>query len=149
MNMDVSITAISFGGAAGDAVVYSYSNGGVFQDYNFIFLDMLHTATEASRKADLAASITTYATLKGYTVVKTLGLDTFDTDSSAHIANGATNAGTSLPTNFNLVSGVLGIANGLNDANSGQNDLATKYNDLATKFNTLLSALQTHGILLP
>lgn len=75
----------------------------------------------------------------------------------SHIANGATNAATNavtnLPTNFNLVSGILGVANGLNDANSAQNDLAAKYNtlaadynDLATKVNTLLSNLTAQGL---
>lgn len=146
---DVFVTPIIFGAAGGDAIIYSYYLSGVFTDYNFIFLDMSHTATEASRKADLVASIASYATTKGYSISRTLGLDVIGSDASTHIASGATNAGTSLPTNFNLISGTLGIANGLNDANSGQNDLATKYNDLATKFNVLLTDLQSHGVLLP
>lgn len=74
----------------------------------------------------------------------------------AHIADGATNAADNATTNsvttYNTLSGLLGIANGLNSANSAQNDLATKYNDLAdkhndlaTKFNTLLAHLVTLG----
>lgn len=54
----------------------------------------------------------------------------------AAIANSTNN----LPTNFNLVSGILGVANGLNDANTAQNDMATK-------FNTLLSELRTLGLI--
>ncbi len=65
---------------------------------------------------------------------------------SAHISNGATDANTSQATNYNVLSGLLGIAGGLNDANSAQNDLATKYNDLAGKFNTLLAYLEAQGI---
>lgn len=49
----------------------------------------------------------------------------------------ATNANTSQVTNYNLLSGVLGLADGLNAANTAQNDLATKYNALATKYNDL------------
>lgn len=75
----------------------------------------------------------------------------------SHIANGATdaatNASTTQVTNYNTLSGLLGISAGLNDANTAQNDLATKYNaaagklnDLATKFNTLNAHLQTLGL---
>lgn len=64
---------------------------------------------------------------------------------AAHgIANASAASNPGLPTNFNLVSGVLGIANGLNDANTAQNDLATKYNDLEAKFNSALSWLNTN-----
>lgn len=108
---------------------------------------------------------------------------------SAAATNGATNAATNaqvnatagaetnLPTNYNLVSGVLGLADGLNTANSAQNDLGTKYNalvgkynetagkyneaagklndlagkynDLAGKHNTLVATLEAQGILTP
>lgn len=64
---------------------------------------------------------------------------------AAHgIANASAASNPGLPTNFNLVSGVLGIANGLNDANTAQNDLATKYNDLEAKFNSCLAWLGTN-----
>lgn len=158
--MDLFITPIQFTGATGDAVIYEFWNAGVFTDYSFIFLDMSHSATPTSRKAALVASYTAYAVLKGYTISQVQGLELIGGGSSAHISDGATNAATNaatnLPTNFNLISGTLGIANGLNDANSGQNDLATKYNDLATKYNALggklnsvLAALQLQSILLP
>lgn len=63
---------------------------------------------------------------------------------TAHgIANASAASNPGLATNFNLVSGLLGIANGLNDANTAQNDLATKYNDLEGKFNTLLTYATT------
>lgn len=62
-------------------------------------------------------------------------------------ANASGGTVTNLPTNFNLVSGVLGVANGLNDANTAQNDLATKFNDFVTKHNSLVGKLVTEGIL--
>lgn len=64
---------------------------------------------------------------------------------AAHgLSTQATNASTTQVTNYNFVSGVLGLANGLNDANTAQNDLAAKYNALATAFNSLLSWLGTN-----
>lgn len=65
----------------------------------------------------------------------------------AHITDGATNAANNNATNYNIVSGLLGVANGLNAGNANQNDLADKYNALATKFNTLLDRLEARGIL--
>lgn len=65
----------------------------------------------------------------------------------AHVADAATNATNNSATNYNLVSGVLGLANGLNNANTAQNDLADKYNALATKFNTVLNTLEANGLL--
>lgn len=64
----------------------------------------------------------------------------------ATLGNAATNANTSQITNYNLLSGVLGLADGLNAANSSQNDLAAKYNDLATKYNTLLAMLKARNV---
>lgn len=65
----------------------------------------------------------------------------------------ATNAVTNLPANYNTLSGLLGLSDGLNTANAAQNDLATKYNYLATlyndmvgKFNAVLLQLQTAGM---
>lgn len=66
---------------------------------------------------------------------------------ATHITNAATNAADNNLTNYNLVSGILGVANGLNAANANQNVMADNLNDLATKFNTLLSELQIMGIL--
>lgn len=64
---------------------------------------------------------------------------------AAHgIANASAASNPGLQTNYNLVSGVLGLANGLNDANTAQNDLATKYNDLEVKFNSALTWLGTN-----
>lgn len=57
---------------------------------------------------------------------------------------GATN---NLPTNYNLVSGLLGVANGLNDANTAQNDMANKLNALVTSYNGLLAKLRTYGVI--
>lgn len=147
--MDVFITPIQFGAASGDAVIYSFWNAGSFVAYNVLFLDMSHTATEASRKADIIASYTAYAATNSYSISRVLGLDLLGSSPTAHIADAADNAPTNLATNYNLVSGVLGLANGLNDANTKQNDLAAKYNDLADKFNLVLNALEDHAILLP
>lgn len=77
---------------------------------------------------------------------------------AAHIADvsstiTSTGINVSLPTNFNLVSGVLGVANGLNDANTAQNQLGVAYMalavitiDLINKFNTLIHGLQAQGL---
>lgn len=77
---------------------------------------------------------------------------------TAHIADVGTAITTSginvsLLTNYNLVSGVLGIANGLNDANTAQNQLGVAYMalavitlDLINKFNTLIHGLQAQGL---
>lgn len=71
------------------------------------------------------------------------------------VSNTITTSGinVSLLTNYNLVSGVLGLATGLNDANSAQNSLGVAYMALATivldlvnKFNTLNTALQAQGL---
>lgn len=77
-----------------------------------------------------------------------------------HIADASTsaasNASTTQVTSYNTLSGLLGIATGLNDANAAQNDLATKYNalavmynDLSTKFNTTQRHLETLGLQVP
>lgn len=67
---------------------------------------------------------------------------------SALAAHGVSNAmggtTTTLLTNYNLATGVLGLASALNDANTAQNDMATKYNDLVSKFNSLLTWLGTN-----
>ncbi len=77
---------------------------------------------------------------------------------AAHITdvnNAITTTGinTSLPNNYNTLSGLLGIANGLNDANTAQNQLGVAYMalaaitlDLVTKFNTLIHGLQAQGL---
>lgn len=77
---------------------------------------------------------------------------------AAHInavSNTITSTGinVALPTNFNLISGVLGVANGLNDANTAQNQLGVAYMalavitiDLVNKFNTLVAGLQAQGL---
>lgn len=76
----------------------------------------------------------------------------------SHIADcatdAATNAVTSLATNYGVLTSLLTLAGALNTANAAQNDLASKYNylaakydDLATKFNAVLAALETNKIL--
>lgn len=137
--MDLFITPIQFGASSGDAVIYSFWNAGVYVGYNFLFLDMSHTATVASRKADVVASYTAYATTNSYTISRVLGLELLSADPGSHIADAATNN----PTNLNVVTTLLGAVTGqLNTSNANLNDLATKY-------NTLLNVLEDHGILLP
>lgn len=148
--MDVFVTPVTFGGASGDAVIYSYCNAGVFSDYNFLFLDMSHTATAASRKASVVASIASYALAHSYTVLATNGLELLGGGSAAHIADGATNNPTNAPTNLNIVTTLLGaLTTEVNATNTKQNQIATNLNDLATKFNAVLAALQAQSILLP
>lgn len=75
------------------------------------------------------------------------GLDTkVDKNPAAHIEDADTDAVTNLATNYNLATGLLGLADALNTSNSAQNDLASKYNDLATKVNTLFSHLESQEL---
>lgn len=46
-------------------------------------------------------------------------------------------ATTTLATNYNLATGILGLATALNTANTAQNDMATKLNTLVTELVTL------------
>lgn len=84
---------------------------------------------------------------KNYLMCGTGGYATIPNFSAqSHIGNAANNAANNNATNYNLVSGVLGVANGLNSANANQNTIADNLNDLATKFNTLLANLTTLGL---
>lgn len=148
--MDVFITPIQFGGAAGDLVVYSYYSGGAFTDYNLLYLDMSHTTTEVARRTSVLTSIASYATTNSYTVSKIFGTEFLGTDASTHISNAATDAPNNSPTNLNTLTTLLGSLTGqVNSTNANQNAIADKYNDLAARFNTLLGYLQTHLVLLP
>lgn len=60
-----------------------------------------------------------------------------------HIANVSVVAANNNPTNYTLLSGILGVATGLNTANANQNAMADQLNDLTTKYNTLLAHLVT------
>lgn len=73
----------------------------------------------------------------------------------------ATNAATDNPTNYNLLSGLLGVAEGLNSANAKQNTMAgivnanaTKQNagfaivnTMASRFNLSLDILENNGLM--
>lgn len=66
---------------------------------------------------------------------------------AAHIADAETDAATNAPTDFNVITTLLGtLTNEVNSGNTRYNDLATKYNDLATKVNTLFSHLESQGL---
>lgn len=100
-----------------------------------------YTSAEKSKISSLATVATSgaYSDLSGKPSIPSF-------TAQAHIANAATNAVDINPTNFNLVSGILGVANGLNSANANQNAMADNLNDLATKFNTLNAHLITLGL---
>lgn len=134
-------------------VIASYYNGTTFLETNGSQFTLTTINTRAQLTAAAEAAVNSYASGKSYTLSEGI-IWSFVQDADlpaiqAHIANAATGAATNLPTNFNLVSGVLGVANGLNDSNTAQNDLATKYNDLAAKVNTLFAHLQTQNLQSP
>lgn len=109
--------------------------------------------TPAGWRGAWPAAVTAYCSANSITNPSTMWVG-FDGEplsitAQAHINPGATNATTNLATNFNALSALLGLANGLNDSNTAQNDLATKYNDLATRFNSLLTHLETVNIQIP
>lgn len=63
-------------------------------------------------------------------------------------AHGVSAQPTNLSTNYNLVSGVLGVADGLNTANSQQNALAAAFNTILTWLGTnkdSMNGLRTAG----
>lgn len=88
-------------------------------------------------EATVEATINAYAAGNSFSVTKFMGGIPAGLKNApqAAIADSTTN----LTTNYNLVSGVLGLATGLNSANTAQNDMATK-------LNTLLSELRTLGL---
>lgn len=101
------------------------------------------------------AAVTAYCATSGITDPATKWI-AFDGEAGVPLVGGqaaiAVVSGTAAnnnATNYNLVSGVLGLANGLNSANSAQNDMADIVNSLTSKFNTLKSELVSAGILLP
>lgn len=66
---------------------------------------------------------------------------------SAHISDGATNAATNAPTDYNVITTLLGtLTSEVNSANARYNDLATKYNDLAAKVNMKFAHLEAQGL---
>lgn len=116
----------------------------------------------------LDGKVPTTRTVNGHALSGNINVTRSDlsfASAATHIADSATNAATdaatnasttqqsNLPTNYNTLSGLLGIANGLNDANNQQNILEAKHVDLATKVNsnatkqnagfTILNALAT------
>lgn len=98
--------------------------------------------TPAGWRGAWPAAVTAYCSANSITNPSTMWIG-FDggpipVTAQAHI-NPATN---NLPTNFTALSALLGLANGLNDANTAQNDMATK-------FNSLLTHLETVGIQIP
>lgn len=63
------------------------------------------------------------------------------------IADASVTQQANLPTNYNLVSGVLGLANGLNAANDQQNILEAKHVALAGKVNALMAQNRSNGLM--
>lgn len=88
--------------------------------------------------ATVVAAINTYATSNSFTVgqLRWFGAGTPTGLGSAPQAT-IGSAVTTLATNYNLATGVLGLANALNTANGAQNDLGTKFNSLVTELQTL------------
>lgn len=62
------------------------------------------------------------------------------------IADATGGVATNLATNYNLATGILGLATALNAANAAQNDLGTKFNALVVLFNALLVQNRTLGL---
>lgn len=95
--------------------------------------DVTGQALLASIGAAVVTNAATHSHTLDSTMFNTFGPIGLTTSPQAAIGNATNN----LPTNFNLVSGLLGVANGLNDANTAQNDMANKFNSLVSELRTL------------
>lgn len=115
--------------------------------------------------ADSAKSFTANQVSNASTIGKTIltaandsAVRTAIMSTQTHIAdpasNNATNATTSLATNYNLATGVLGLANAMNTTNTAINDLGTMHNtlaandnDMADKIALILNCLEANKLL--
>lgn len=111
----------------------------MISDVNTFFGVSFYTTYDAEKiDSSVAATVANKSSKANFSALSTL---------AAHgVANAITTGGisTTLPTNYNLVSGILGLANGLNDANTAQNALSADFIDHVGKFNALLSWLGTN-----
>lgn len=112
-------------------------------------------STPAGWRNAVNAAITAYCSTNGITDPATKW-SAIDGEAGVAIAGGqgaiANVSGTAANnnvTNYNLVSGILGLANGLNSSNTAQNDMADIVNNLVSKFNTMKSELVSAGMILP
>lgn len=152
------IRDIEDGGAGYFLVVPSFidgSSGATVQTFGVLF----PTSGITSRDTYISAAesaVNAYAVTQGYTLSggiiwpspTTAQINALITAAMAAIPAGLSSAPqaaiadgtTNLATNYNLATGLLGLATAMNSANGAQNDLATK-------FNTLLAELRTLGLL--
>lgn len=154
---DIAAAIADLGPAQASALVTAINGTAGLAYYTAYDIELVDASVGAAIHALTLDTITEGSTNKYYTSTEKTKLAGINlagksdkssfsavTSLSAHgVANASAASNPGLPTNFNLVSGVLGIANGLNDANAAQNDLATKYNDLESKFNSILTWLGT------
>lgn len=64
----------------------------------------------------------------------------------AHLAAPTGTATTNLPTNYNTLSGLLGLSDGLNSANAAQNAMGGIVNDHKSKITSIISTLEANGM---
>jgi hypothetical protein len=125
----------SWGVSAGNpySVVSWWDSSNTFQSSDIVFMTWANVKANGIAASAFTA-INTYASAHSLTVNSIRGLPgTLSGAPAATIAAVVTN----LATNYNLATGVLGLANALNTANGAQNDLGTKFNTLIAELNTL------------
>lgn len=120
---------------------FTIMNGTSFVHNNAVFVSLSNVNSLAQLQAASIAALDTYLANHSYNRDDGLiwpfpDVAALNNAPQAAIANSTNN----LPTNYNLLSGLLGIADGLNGANTAQNDMATK-------LNTLLAELRTLGLI--
>lgn len=125
----------NWGVSAGNpyAVISWWDSSNVFQSSDIIFMTWANVKSSGI-SATLTAAINAYGVTNSITVNSIRGLPgTLAGAPQATVGSAVTN----LATNYNLATGVLGLANALNTANGAQNDLGTKFNTLIAELNTL------------
>lgn len=116
-------------------------------------LDQLDNTSDANKPVSTATqsalnakqnSITTGSSSQFLKGDLSLGTIPVKQSALADATGGATN---NLATNYNLVSGILGVANGLNSSNTAQNDMANILEALVISHNSILAKLRTYGVI--
>jgi hypothetical protein len=150
-----SVVQAANSGAARSAIGAGTSSfSGVYTDLTSIpstFTPSSHThvANDISNASTIGKTILTAAAASNVrTAIFSTGSNIPDAATNAP-TDAATNADTStqssLPTNYNLLSGVLGVADGLNTSNTQQNNLEAKHAALATAVNSNATKQNTMG----
>lgn len=122
----------------------AYFTGSTLTEVTNIPFDMPDATSDVSLQAAAQSAIAAYAVTKSYSLTDGIFATSVIPDVPAGLSTAPqaaiAAAATTLTTNYNLATGLLGLANAMNSANTAQNDLGIK-------FNTLVSELVTLGLI--